>query len=81
MLYRARTGGPDGGFGFNGLKVDFDATNYQIEIEAKLLANNTAQQFNLLLGDNDGDDTGPGLGNEDFTLVIRLTSIPRTLPP
>ena len=78
MLTPAGTGGPDGGFGFNGLKVDFDATNYQIEIEAKLLANNTAQQFNLLLGDNDGDDTGPGLGNEDFNFLVDTSNFNTT---
>ncbi|TWU28359.1 hypothetical protein [Bythopirellula polymerisocia] len=66
----AGTGGPSGGFGFTGLNVDFDAADYQIEIEARLLGNNTADQFNLLLGDNDGDDSGPGLGSEDFNFFV-----------
>lgn len=66
----AGTGGPGGGFGFNGLNVDFDAAEFQIEIEAKLLPGNTAQQFNLLLGDNDGDDSAPGLGSEDFNFFV-----------
>ncbi|QEG36431.1 hypothetical protein [Bythopirellula goksoeyrii] len=66
----AGTGGPSGGFGFNGLNVDFDATQYQIEIEAKLLPNNTADQFNLVLGDNDGDDSGPGLGSDDYNFFV-----------
>ena len=66
----ASAGGPGGGIGFNGLNVPFNAEDYQIEIEAKLLGNNTAEQFNLVLGDDDGDDSGPGLGAEDFNFFI-----------
>lgn len=66
----AGTGGPAGGFGFSGLNVDFEATDFQIEIEAKLLPSNTADIFNLLLGDNDGDDSGPELGSDDYLFTV-----------
>ncbi|QDV73887.1 hypothetical protein [Botrimarina mediterranea] len=59
-----------GGIGFNGLNVSFDATEYQIEVEAKLLPNNTADSFNLVMGDNDGDDSGPGLGSDDYNFIV-----------
>ncbi|TWT47715.1 hypothetical protein [Botrimarina hoheduenensis] len=59
-----------GGLGFTGLSVDFEATEYAIEVEARLLPGNAATSFNLLMGDNDGDDSGPGLGNEDFIFTV-----------
>ncbi len=64
------TGEGGGGFGFSGLNLDFDPNDYQIEIEAKLLGGNTAESFNLLLGDNDGDDSGPGLGSDDYIFSV-----------
>lgn len=59
-----------GGLGFNGLNIPFDATQYEIQIEARLLAGNTADSFNLLMGDVDGDDSGPGLGSEDYLFTV-----------
>lgn len=59
-----------GGLGFNGLNIDFEATEYAIEVEAKLLPSNAAERFNLLLGDTDGDDSGPGLGSEDVLFSV-----------
>ncbi|MEM7625148.1 MAG: PEP-CTERM sorting domain-containing protein [Planctomycetota bacterium] len=59
-----------GGLGFNGIDVDFDTAEYQIEVEAKLLSGNTAETFNVLLGDLDGDDSGPGLGSEDYLFAV-----------
>jgi hypothetical protein len=59
-----------GGIGFNGLNVTFDATQYQIEVEAKLLPTNTATSFNLVMGDNDGDDSAPGLGSDDYNFIV-----------
>ncbi|MEM8782330.1 MAG: hypothetical protein AAGE65_05670 [Planctomycetota bacterium] len=61
---------PDGGIGFNGLNIDFDASGAALQVEAKLLPGNTAEDFVVLLGDNDGDDSGPGLGSEDFIFGI-----------
>jgi hypothetical protein len=61
---------PGGGFGFNGLNVNFNAEDYQIEIEARLLPGNTAEEFNLVLGDNDG----PELGAEDFNFFINTSN-------
>lgn len=68
LINQATTG--SGGIGFNGLNVPFNAEDYQIEIEARLLPGNTAEQFNLVLGDDDGDDSAPGLGAEDFNFFI-----------
>lgn len=62
--------GASGGLGFNGLNFDFDADTHEIQVEAKLLSGNTADTFNLLLGDNDGDDSGPELGNEDYIFTV-----------
>ncbi|MEM8495719.1 MAG: hypothetical protein AAF663_10070, partial [Planctomycetota bacterium] len=62
--------GPGGGVGFNGLNIDFEATEAALQVEAKLLPGNTAQDFVVLLGDNDGDDSGPGLGSEDYVFGI-----------
>jgi hypothetical protein len=59
-----------GGIGFNGLNLTFDATQYQIEVEAKLLPNNTAENFNLVMGDNDGNDSAHGLGNDDYNFLV-----------
>lgn len=62
-----------GGLGFNGLNFDFDAETHEIQIEAKLLAGNTADTFNLLMGDSDGDDSGPELGSEDFIFTVNTS--------
>ncbi|MEM1026823.1 MAG: hypothetical protein AAGJ38_01945 [Planctomycetota bacterium] len=62
--------GAGGGVGFNGLDIDFEATEALLQVEAKLLPGNTAEDFVVLLGDNDGDDSGPGLGSEDYVFGI-----------
>ena len=74
------TNGPEmnGGLGFNGLAVDFDTADYQIEVEAKLLSGNTADSFNILLGDLDGDDSGPGLGSEDYLFAVDTADLNET---
>ena len=74
----AGTGGPNGGFGFSGLNVDFNATDYQIELEAKLLPGNTAQLVNLLLGDNDGDDSAPMMGSDDHIFSVDTSNFNTT---
>lgn len=66
--------GPGGGVGFNGLNIDFDAETHQLEVEARILPGNTADSFNILLGDNDGDDSGPGMGSEDFLFNIPISA-------
>ncbi len=67
----AGTGGPDGGFGFSGISLDFEPTQFQLEVEVKLLSSNTSGGFNLLLGDNDGDVDGNGTPDqEDYTFFI-----------
>jgi hypothetical protein len=68
LINQATTG--SGGIGFNGLNVPFNAEDYQIELVARLLPSNTASEFNLVLGDDDGDDSAPGLGAEDFNFFI-----------
>lgn len=74
----ASASGPNGGAGFNGLNVDFEATDYQIEIEAKLLPGNTTTEFNLMLGDNDGDDSGPMMGSEDYNFLVSTDNFNET---
>lgn len=59
-----------GGLGFNGLDIDFEATEYQLEVELKLLSGNTAEQFNIILGDSDGGDAAPMEGSEDFIFTV-----------
>jgi len=67
-----------GGMGFNQLDFDFDAEDHQLEIEAKLLPGNAAQNFHILLGDKDGDQFlggGAGdLGSEDFLFKVPTTA-------
>ncbi|MEO1498084.1 MAG: hypothetical protein AAFV43_13135 [Planctomycetota bacterium] len=67
-----------GGLGFNGLNIDFEATEYAIEVEAKLLASNAAERFNVLMGDVDGDDSGPGLGSEEVLFSVATDQLNST---
>lgn len=62
--------GESGGLGFNGLNFDLNPYEYAIEVEAKLLSGNTAETFNLLIGDEDGDDSGPEMGSEDYIFTV-----------
>lgn len=64
------TPGEGGGLGFSGLNVDFEAFEHAIEIEARLLPGNDATSFNLLMGDVDGDDSGPTLGSDDVIYTV-----------
>ena len=64
-------GGPAGGVGMDGFPaIDFDPTQHQLEVEAKLLSGNSANTFLVLLSDEDGDDSGPGLGSDDYVFAI-----------
>ena len=68
------TGGPNGGIGIDGFQaIDFDPTKHQLEVEARLLGGNSASQFLVLLSDLDGDDSGPGLGSDDYIFGIDTT--------
>ncbi|MEM9411390.1 MAG: hypothetical protein AAGA30_09770, partial [Planctomycetota bacterium] len=55
-------GGTGLGFGL----TDVDANTAQLRVVYRALKGNVAAQFEVLLQDNDGDDTGPGLGNEEY---------------
>ena len=70
--------GTGGGIGFTGLSIDFDATQAAIEVQARLLPGNAATAFNILLGDNDGDDSAPGLGSEDFIFTVDTANFNET---
>ena len=70
--------GDPGGLGFNGLNFDFEATEVMIELEARLLPGNTADTINLLMGDLDGDDSGPGLGSEDYIFSVPTSEFNET---
>jgi len=72
------TGSGGGGVGINGIGIDFEANEYQIEVEAKLLPGNTAEAFNVLLTDNDGEDTGPEMGSDDYLFAIPTSSFNET---
>ncbi|MGL4513041.1 MAG: hypothetical protein ACRCT8_08100 [Lacipirellulaceae bacterium] len=74
----AAAGGPGGGAGFSGLNVDFNAAEYQIEVLAKLSPGNAASTFNVVLGDRDGNDSGPGLGSEDFYFAVPTSAFDST---
>lgn len=67
-----------GGLGFNGLNFDFDTGEFQLELEAKLLPGNTATGVNILLGDNDGDDSGPMMGSEDYIFTVDTAELNET---
>lgn len=70
----AGAGGPGGGVGYEFGGLDFDASTHHLEISAKLLPTNAAANFNLVLTDRDGEDTGPGEGSEDFYFTIPTSS-------
>lgn len=55
-----------GGTGLGIGQTNIDASTSQIRVVYRVLANNVAPQFDVVLQDNDGDDTGPGLGNEEY---------------
>ena len=55
-----------GGTGVFFGQVDLDADTAQLRVVYRALAGNVAPQFEILLQDNDGDDSAPGLGNEEF---------------
>ncbi|MEM7682772.1 MAG: dockerin type I domain-containing protein [Planctomycetota bacterium] len=60
-----------GGIGYTlDTPFDFDTPNAELVIDAKLLADNEATAFRILLGDSDGDDSGPGLGSDDFLFDV-----------
>lgn len=59
-----------GGVGLDVPETAFDAGNFQFRLVYRELANNAAGSFNLVLQDNDGDDSGPGLGAEQFQYVV-----------
>ena len=64
----------NGGAGYNGGGVDFDASTHALEIEASLLFDNAADRFRVLLSDEDGDDSGPGLGTEDYIYFVETSN-------
>ncbi len=69
VINAVNTGDPspaNGGIGFNGTNLDFDAENAKLIVEAKLLPGNTATGFDIIMNDLDGDDSGPGLGSDEY---------------
>lgn len=68
--------GATGGFGSNGISIDFDATQFQLEVEAKLLPENTSEGFNLILGDDDGDQGDDGTPDrEDYSFFVETSQL------
>ncbi len=72
--------GQNGGVGyqFGGNEVDFNPLTHELQIEAKLLGNNAADEFRIILSDEDGDDSGPGLGSEDYVYRIDTSNFNST---
>ena len=46
--------------------TDINAFSSGLRIVYRVLSNNTAPAFTISLQDNDGDDTGPGMGTEEY---------------
>ncbi|MEM8782331.1 MAG: PEP-CTERM sorting domain-containing protein [Planctomycetota bacterium] len=59
-----------GGIGRDLTQTDFDASEYQLRIVYRLLPGNEAEDFRVVLRDNDGDDSAPGQGTEDHQIFI-----------
>lgn len=59
-----------GGCGRTLGQIDFDADSSQLRVVYQELANNAAPMFEVLLQDTDGDDSGPGLGQEEFIYQV-----------
>ena len=67
-----------GGMG-NGLALqDIDATTHLLKITLRTVAGNVAGDFRIILVDEDGDDSGPGLGNEDYQFLFSLAGVGET---
>ena len=58
---------PDfGGFVLPFGPADFNSDELQVRIRGRRLAGNVADSFTIALTDMDGDDSGPGLGNDNY---------------
>ena len=55
-----------GGLGVGFGQIDLDSDTAQLRVVYRALAGNEASLFQIFLQDNDGDDSAPGLGNEEF---------------
>ncbi|MEQ9454715.1 MAG: PEP-CTERM sorting domain-containing protein [Phycisphaeraceae bacterium] len=67
-----------GGLGFTQGALDFDASMAELVILAKVLPNNEASQFRVLMSDLDGDDSAPGQGSDDYIFNIQTASLSDT---
>lgn len=66
------------GFGGLGLPIgpfDFDSDELQVRIRVRALPGNDAESFVVALTDSDGDDSAPGLGNEDWQWRVSTESL------
>ncbi len=62
-----------GGLGRDVTPVDFDADTHQLRIVYRTLANNAANDYRIILRDNDGDDSAPGQGSEDYQFFVDMS--------
>ncbi|MEM7625147.1 MAG: PEP-CTERM sorting domain-containing protein [Planctomycetota bacterium] len=53
--------------------VTVDETTASVRLEYRVLDNNEAADFRVILRDNDGDDSAPGLGTEDHQLFVDMS--------
>ncbi|MEM7682776.1 MAG: PEP-CTERM sorting domain-containing protein [Planctomycetota bacterium] len=62
-----------GGLGRDLTQADFDPSAHQFRVVYRQLADNAANDFRIILRDNDGDDSGPGLGSEDYQFFVDMS--------
>lgn len=53
--------------------ANVDPVGEQVRIVYRILDNNVASDFRIILRDNDGDDSAPGLGTEDHQLFVDMS--------
>lgn len=53
--------------------VAVDESTALVRLEYRVLDNNAAGDFRIILRDNDGDDSAPGLGTEDHQLFVDMS--------
>jgi hypothetical protein len=62
----------------NQVVTDFDATQYGVEVKAKLLSGSDSASFRVVAKDLDGNDTSPGQGAEEWALSFNTSLFNQT---
>ncbi len=56
-------------------QTDIDAARYQLRVNARLLPGNFATEFRVVIADNDGDDSAPGTGTENWEYAVSTNAL------